>query len=289
MIGPRTNIKSPVASVSFSRLLWNKGRRLLIILPSKQSSVPTMNQSSPAAAAQPQQAPPTALYDEFRAGLTACLRSWSALRAAVEGGWGGHDSLGKAEDLRNNILQHFDGSSATPRALTIDDLEDNLAIYLEEEFSVALEDNSERQVADVIWRMYEQCMQGNATLAQQVVQAAVGVMQQSASYPVQVQSTGEDDDDDDDDDDDMAMETADDDNAMTSDAAAPTLVAMPTPATINAAAYAAESLFGPPKPQRPVVDEKPVRQLGEAVMAEPVAEVDEDGFAPVVKRKGRKM
>lgn len=246
-----------------------------------------MNHSPPAAAAQPQQTPPTALYDEFRAGLTACLRSWSAFRAAVEGGWGGHDSLAKAEDLRNNILQHFNGSSATPRTLTIDDLEDNLAIYLEEEFSVALEDNSERQVADVIWRMYEQCMQGNATLAQQVVQAAAGVVQQSASYPVQVQSTAEDDDDDDDEAD-MEMDMGDDNDAMTNDAAAPTLVVMPTPTTINAAAYAAESLFGPPKPQRPVVDEKPVRQLGQAVMDEPVVEVDEDGFAPVVKRNGRK-
>ena len=248
-----------------------------------------MNHPLSAAAAGSPNSPP--LYDEFRAGLTACLRSWSALRAAVEGGWGGHDSLTKAEDLRNNILQHLNGQQFPPRTLSLDDLEDNLAIYLEEEFSVMLEDNSERQVADVIWRMYEQCMQGNATLAHQVVAAAAGVMQQSSAYPVQVQSPAEEEEDDDDDDDDMLME--DNDNMAEDDTTAPTLVTtVPPPTTttlINAQANAAESLFGPPKPIRPPVNDKPVRQLGEVAEAEPgIVQVDEDGFAPVVKRKGRK-
>ena len=228
------------------------------------------------------------LYDEFRAGLTACLRSWSALRAAVEGGWGGHESLAKAEDLRRNILQHLDGSSFPPRSITIDDLEDNLAIYLEEEFCVMLEDNSERQVADSIWRMYEECMvKGDATLARQLVQAANGVLQQSTAFPVKVQSQEEDDDDADDD-----MEMDDDaiDQGM-SDDVAPPLVAMPIPPMTNPAEYAAQNLFGPPSKPAAARNhpEKPVRQLGEAEAApEPAVPVDEDGFAPVVKRKGRR-
>ena len=236
------------------------------------------------AAVPPVQAAAPPLYDEFRAGLTACLRSWSALRAAVEGGWGGNESLAKAEDLRANILQHFDGTTCPPKSLTIDDLEDNLAIYLEEEFSVVLEDRSERQVADAIWRMYDQCMaRGDVTLARQMVESAVNAMQQSSNYPVQVQSGEQDDDDDDDD-----MDT--DDNGMTDDVA-PTLVAVAAPAAAtNASEYAAQYLFGAPRPVRNLVaDNKPVRQLGEAAAPiAPVVEVDEDGFAPVVKRKGRK-
>lgn len=240
------------------------------------SASPTQPPNPAAAAVTP------LLYDEFRAGVTACLRSWSALRAAVEGGWGGHESLQKAEDLRHNILQHLDGSGFPPRTLTIDDLEDNLAIYLEEEFSVVLEDNSERQVADAIWRMYEQCMKGDASLAKQIVEAAAGVMEQASAFPVRIQSQEEDDDDDDDD----IMEMDDDDMV---DETAPTLVAMAPTTISNASVYAAESLFGPPKPIKRVVDEHPVRQLGEAPPAqEPAVEVDEDGFAPVVKRKGRK-
>eukprot|EP00977_Amphora_coffeiformis_P021741 scaffold9813_cov144-Amphora_coffeaeformis.AAC.2 len=220
-------------------------------------------------------------YDEFRAGLTACLRSWSAFRAAVEGGWGGSESLAKAEDLRHNILQYFDGSSFQPKALSIDDLEDNLAIYMEEEFAVVLEDNSERQVADTIWRMYEQCMKGDASLSKQVVEAANSVIQQSTAYPVKVQAPEEDDDDDDE-----MMDSNDDDDGMTDDVA-PVLVSM---GAADSREYASQFLFGPPRPTRAavVLDTKPPRQLGEAPVEEPVVEVDDDGFAPVVKRKGRK-
>lgn len=239
-------------------------------------------------------APVVPLYDEFRAGLTACLRSWSALRAAVEGGWGGNESCTKAEDLRNNILQHFDGSGFQPRTLTIDDLEDNLAIYLEEEFAVVLEDNSERQVADAIWRMYEQCMKGDASLAKHLVDAANGVIQQSSAYPVRVQAPamdGDGDDDDDEDDDEGDDDEGDDEMMDTNDEGMTAEVA-PTPVSVGAVTdpseYASQFLFGPPRPVRNVVDDKPVRQLGEAPVEEPVVVIDDDGFEPVVKRKGGK-
>ena len=137
------------------------------------------------------------MMDEFRAGLTACLRSWSALRTAVESGWGGAQSLQKAEDLRTSILEHMDGSCFPPKVLTIDDLEDNLAIYLEEEFSVTLEDGSEKQIADCLWRMYEGCSKGDPTLAREIVAMGEKAILASAAYPVQVQSGEHDDDDDD--------------------------------------------------------------------------------------------
>ena len=96
--------------------------------------------------------------EEFRAGVTACLRSWSALRTAVESGWGGgeRESQAKAEDLRQNIFNLLDGTKFPPSCDELD-LADSLAIFLEEEFSVTLEDNSEQQVAQTIFKMYEGC------------------------------------------------------------------------------------------------------------------------------------
>ena len=89
---------------------------------------------------------PTHALSEFQAGVTAALRSWSALRTAVEGEWGGIESKAKAEDLRASVFSLFDGSSDKPK-ISLEELEDNLFDYMETEFSIVLEDGSERQVA----------------------------------------------------------------------------------------------------------------------------------------------
>jgi pre-rRNA-processing protein TSR2 len=248
-----------------------------------------------------------ALMDEFKAGVTACLRSWSALRTAVERGWGGHDSIQKAEDLRASILQHMDGSSGfrfppSRDMMDVLDLEDTLAIFMEEEFSIVLEDGSEKQVAQVIWQMYHDCFQnGDVRLARQVVQeaqAAAAAAEQSPIPMAQIQSNESDDDDDEDDD---AMEMAqDDDGAKVAAAAlteprgvAPTLEVNPATSATNtfyvASEYAAQSIFGSNKPKtNRKKSGPPARQLGEAKPQEPSMEMDDDGFAPVVKKKGKK-
>eukprot|EP00585_Thalassiosira_rotula_P003961 CAMPEP_0196136772 /NCGR_PEP_ID=MMETSP0910-20130528/4969_1 /TAXON_ID=49265 /ORGANISM="Thalassiosira rotula, Strain GSO102" /LENGTH=118 /DNA_ID=CAMNT_0041397111 /DNA_START=197 /DNA_END=550 /DNA_ORIENTATION=+ len=93
-------------------------------------------------------------YTDFKAGTTAALRSWSALRTAVEQSWGGSHSASKAEDLRSNIFAFFDGTSPKPKMDSFE-LEENLLGYMEDEFGVVLEDGSERELADLIVRMYE--------------------------------------------------------------------------------------------------------------------------------------
>jgi pre-rRNA-processing protein TSR2 len=241
------------------------------------------------------------MVEEFRAGVTACLRSWSALRTAVDQGWGGPDSASKAEELRSSLLHHFDFRACPVRSLTLDDLEDNLAIYMEEEYSVVLEDASERQVADTIWRMYETCCRGDPAVARRVVEAAETALQISSSHPSQIQSAMEDCDDDDDDEDDdggARGDNGDDADMMDEESvgdavqAAPVLATLPLseagprPAeAMTASEYAAQPLFGPAATRRRQAasgDDK-VRQLGEPA-APPVAapiEVDEDGFASV--------
>lgn len=205
------------------------------------------------------------LIEEFRAGVTATLRSWSALRTASESGWGGGQSQEKAEVLRQSLYEHLTESVVPPK-MDVYDLEDALAIYMEEEFSITLEDNSERQVADTLMKMHNDCFgeKHDPTLCRQIVAAANLAAQQIATMPIQVQTTEHDDDDMD----------------MTDDAAAPSV----------AQSYASEALFGGPvlKKEGPV---EPVRQLGEssAPMQQMEPDVDDDGFASVVtkKKKGK--
>jgi pre-rRNA-processing protein TSR2 len=240
--------------------------------------------------------------DEFRAGVTACLRSWSALRTAVESGWGGANSAEKADLLRSSILEHFDGTTIPPKQFPdVMDLEDALAIYMEEEFSLTLEDNSERQIADVIWSMYVQCAEGNVALARETMAIAESVLQQSLLVVVQAPEHDDDDDDDDDDDeqDDAMMDTEDgawqDAVAMTTtvhQTATPAVsVAVEGQTTLSAADYAAQPLFGSARTApKAFAAAGPVRQLGEAPPEiDNTPAVDGDGFAPVAtKKKSRK-
>jgi pre-rRNA-processing protein TSR2 len=229
------------------------------------------------------------LYLDFQAGVTACLRSWSALRTAVENGWGGgtRESQVKADELRQNIFNILDGKKFPPSNFDVYDLADNLAIYMEEEFSVTLEDDSERQVAETIFKMYEDCYNGNPTLARQLVSNADGVVAFNSQFPVQLQTT-EHDDDDDDDDQDMV------DGPLGSQPSAsqpPLMAAMQqeipiVPAIPNG--YNDQPLFGIGI-KKPTATSESVRQLGEAIPEEKEVEMDEDGFAPVVKSKGRRQ
>ena len=242
---------------------------------------------------QSQPTPQAALeaLDEFRAGVTACLRSWSVLRTAVESGWGGTEteSFAKVEDLRYNLFQHFDGTHfPEPKSLTIEDLEDNLAIYMEEEFSIVLEDNSEKQLASEIFRMYEACGRGDMGPARAMVAMAKKAVEatRAANVAVQIQSNEFDDDDDDDD----AMEVCENTNETKQgqDQTPATLPGMQLDDSISASEYAAQPVFGSPK-KKSVVQE-PVRQLGETVTENFTAPVvDEDGFATVTTGKRKKQ
>jgi pre-rRNA-processing protein TSR2 len=240
--------------------------------------------------------------DEFRAGVTASLRSWSALRTAAESGWGGGESLQKADDLRSSIFEHFNGEAVPPKTMVdVTDLEDALAIFMEEEFSVVLDDGSERQVADVIWKMYEACARGDLTMASHVVSVAEQAAAKLHGFPVKVmtpESIGDDEDDDDDENGDHedAMETVEDASSQDIDAStSPQNAPMaqvaafefPSIATTTAAEYASQPLFGQPKKsKKPATEQPPPRQLGEAApIAEPMVPLDEEGFAPIVKQK----
>lgn len=225
--------------------------------------------------------------DEFRAGVTACLRSWSALRTAVQNEWGGPTSIEKAETLREEIINAMIQKKMTD----IIDLEDALAIFMEEEFSIVLDDNSEKQVASTVFRMFEEAstLNQSSAFALQIIQMAAKVTKEFGHLPLHIQSSEpmEEDDDDDDDENDMNSDEAMDMNTNSSEAAVTTTpVDAISNIIISPAEYASQPLFGLSREQRRLQiirkNEQPVRQLGENVPEPQQATVaDDDGFVSV--------
>jgi pre-rRNA-processing protein TSR2 len=212
--------------------------------------------------------------EEFQAGVTACLRSWSAFRTAVDSGWGGgeRESQAKGEALRQHIFELMDGKKFPP-GCSDTDLADGLAIYLEEEFSTTVEDNSEQQVADVIFRMYEGLYKGDGSLCRQILSSAEGAIAFNSQFPVHIQTTEHDDDDDED--------MTDTQGGVQNSSHAP---AGQTASPFSE--YLEQPLFGVAR--KALAPLGPARQLGEGPFLESVTEdVDDDGFA-AVKPKGRR-
>jgi|EP00979_Chaetoceros_neogracilis_P010030 pre-rRNA-processing protein TSR2 len=200
-----------------------------------------------------------AATSEFHAGVTAVLRSWSALKTAVESEWGGVASKEKAEFLRSHILNCFDYKKSKP-SIDMYELEDNLAVYVEEEFSIVIEDDSEKQIAQTIFTMYEHCGNGDFTLSRQIIANASNAVQGGGKAVVQTEGELDEDSDDE-------MDTA-------------------TSANV-AQEYAGDFLFGAPAGQaKKISTGPPPRQLGETALDKPQPLVDDDGFA-VVTKKGK--
>lgn len=150
------------------------------------------------------------------------------------------------------------------------DLEDALAIYLEEEFCVQVEDDSEKEVAHIICKMYDSCGNGDFSLARdRIAKSKEAIL---SAGKVVVKSEGELDEESDDEE----MEESSQPHQEVSDL------------TMTAALdFASDFLFGPPPGQARVVNSGPIRQLGEAPHVIMQPEVDEDGFmtVPIRKRK----
>lgn len=243
----------------------------------------------------------------FRAGVTAILRTWPAMKAAVDGEWGGHETHAKAEDLRFNIYQHFDGSSS--EGMPLEELEDNLVMYMEEEFSVVLEDESERQIASLIHQIYQECSKGNVETVKRLVDMSVSMSSSQATsrnrVVVQTDPNAEVDSDEESDDDvdgdgdgdgDDEMMDEQESEVVNTDQSTP--VVMPTvpfapnefPYDLNfAKSFLEGPLFEGGPQKKPKNDNlPPPRQLGEPEPEKPQVQLDEDGFAPVPSRRGRK-
>ncbi|KAG0013983.1 hypothetical protein BGZ80_010736 [Entomortierella chlamydospora] len=133
----------------------------------------------------------------FREGVTYLFHSWMALKLAVDGEWGGQDSVEKRDWFIDTIVDYFGQHGKNVDTF---DLEDILLQIMNDEFSILLEDQSEQHIAKILERLFLECTHGKYDLVQtlkQDSQKVSGAFKESKS-----QKAGDDDDSSDDDEDD---------------------------------------------------------------------------------------
>ncbi|CAN6853867.1 unnamed protein product [Brassica oleracea] len=140
-------------------------------------------------------------------GIGLILSRWTAMRAAVDNGWGGRDSHLKAERTVSNVLDYF--IRLKDPTIGFDGLADILENGLNELNTVA-DDGSLEEVTETLLDLYYECLEGNY---QRVEKLRVTSSQTSARV-VKV-SNGNDEDDDDEESDDE--DDDDEDTQMSND------------------------------------------------------------------------
>ncbi|KAG2278618.1 hypothetical protein Bca52824_061173 [Brassica carinata] len=144
-------------------------------------------------------------------GIGLILSRWTAMRAAVDNGWGGRDSHLKAERTVSNVLDYF--IRLKDPTMGFDGLADILESGLNELNTVA-DDGSLEEVTETLLDLYYECLEGNY----QRVELRVTSSQTSARV-VKVSNgndeDGDDEESDDEDDDDEDSDDEDDDDEDT--------------------------------------------------------------------------
>ncbi|KAF9092277.1 hypothetical protein BGX29_010525 [Mortierella sp. GBA35] len=148
----------------------------------------------------------------FREGVVYLFHSWTALKLAVDGEWGGHDSAEKREWFIDTIVDYF---SENGKNVDTFDLEDILLQIMNDEFSIMLEDKSEQHISKVLEQLYLDCTHGRYDLVQTLKQDSQKISGSLNS------SKGQKADDDDDDSSDEDGDGEDMDVEMGEAAAAP--------------------------------------------------------------------
>jgi len=90
-------------------------------------------------------------------GIGLILSRWTAMRAAVDNGWGGRDSQEKAMRTVSNVLDYF---TLSKEPTDFDGLADILESGLNELNTVA-EDGSLEEVTETLLDLYYECLEGN--------------------------------------------------------------------------------------------------------------------------------
>ncbi|KAJ1815254.1 rRNA accumulation- protein [Coemansia sp. RSA 2671] len=98
--------------------------------------------------------------EAFIEGVDHILAKWTALGLAIEHSWGGHETEEKRDDMVDDIVEFFDNAKQKPEPL---DLQDLLLEIMNLDFHVELKDESEKEVAAVLCKLFAECRAGNFT------------------------------------------------------------------------------------------------------------------------------
>jgi len=93
----------------------------------------------------------------FARGVIARLAIWSALRIAIEQGWGGPEGIEKRRWLASVVVDAFETQHPAPDGIYVEEI---LLQVMEDEFETTLEDSSAEVVGNDIVCLWDQLHQG---------------------------------------------------------------------------------------------------------------------------------
>ncbi|KAG0263938.1 hypothetical protein BG011_007771 [Mortierella polycephala] len=126
----------------------------------------------------------------FKEGVQYLFHSWTALKLAVDGEWGGHNSVEKRDWFIDTIVDYF---SEKGKNVDTFDLEDILIQIMNDEFSIMLEDKSEQHISKVLEQLFLECTHGKYDLVQTLKHDSQKIS--GALKGSKAQKNGDDDDD----------------------------------------------------------------------------------------------
>ncbi|XP_010494062.1 PREDICTED: pre-rRNA-processing protein TSR2-like [Camelina sativa] len=97
-------------------------------------------------------------------GIGLILSRWTAMRAAVENGWGGKNSQAKAENTISQIFDHF---TLSKDPMDYDRLVDILENGLNE-LNTEADDGSPEEVTESLLDLYQECCVGNFQMVEKL-------------------------------------------------------------------------------------------------------------------------
>ncbi|KAJ5773260.1 Pre-rRNA-processing protein TSR2 [Penicillium paradoxum] len=142
--------------------------------------------------------PPTDAASYLDLAITLAINNWPALSLAVQSNWGGPNSSEKRDWLCGAISEMLTDRPETDA----EDLEEVLIQVMNDEFDVAVDDESAADVADLIMELKTQTDRGEFSIVQQMLEKFQKKSQnRSAEGQFQRVEAGEDEDTDDESDD----------------------------------------------------------------------------------------
>ncbi|KAL1520899.1 hypothetical protein AB1Y20_022460 [Prymnesium parvum] len=109
-----------------------------------------------------------AVEETLRQAIRVVFGEWSALVMALENEWGGQASRDKAFAL----LQKVENGMCTSAQVYADELEDLLDTALVDDFSVEAEDESPKEIAELLAKLHYEARQGVTDTAQLLIARA---------------------------------------------------------------------------------------------------------------------
>ncbi|CAE7677354.1 unnamed protein product [Symbiodinium pilosum] len=117
------------------------------------------------------------LEQKFQEAVGTVFQRWTTLALAMDQGWGGRDSHAKGRQLQAEAIEYLVQGSKKKRPPSwenpgdVEDFAHFLYLRIDELFNTESDDGSPAEVAGLCLRLFNTCRAGDASFADQVLQA----------------------------------------------------------------------------------------------------------------------